>query len=154
MDQIKGSDIIQFIRVLAELNACGLTEEQSLFLKESAGIRPTQLESILEEAETAYEAIKERLREDYSLIPEGRGLTKQEIERASLGEGVVKAIVFPSCYQLDISSETEQLNDLMEKLIGCPLGGRHGLYYTPLFSSIPYVLEGGIPLEDTEGEED
>lgn len=51
-------DQIQFVRLLAELNACGLTPEQEQFLKDSADIDPVLLQDIFDRAEEGYEALK------------------------------------------------------------------------------------------------
>ncbi len=53
--------VVQFIRVLAELNAAGLTEGQYEFLEASADMFPDAVHGVLAQAEKAYEALKKTL---------------------------------------------------------------------------------------------
>lgn len=54
-------DAIQFPRLLAELNACGLTDEQYAFLHDSADLTPEQVDGLLERAEQRFERLKDEL---------------------------------------------------------------------------------------------
>jgi hypothetical protein len=144
--KINGQDILQFIRVLAELNACGLTDEQVKFLEESADIQALDLKSYLDKAEEAYELIKDLIRQGYKII--SRPLTDKEILEAYYEKDkLVQGIIFITTDELECEEHTDELNDLMDTIVlndKGTLGGDYGLTYRPLIDNIPFWIEGGL----------
>ena len=59
-------DDIQFPRLLAEINAMGLTESQKLLLARSMDLDPARIDEVLERAERKFETWKERIAPDGS----------------------------------------------------------------------------------------
>lgn len=67
--EIRTDDVVRFVRLLGELNASGLTDEQFLFLSESAELDREEVESILERADEMYEAIKDAIAHQTAELP-------------------------------------------------------------------------------------
>lgn len=149
--QISGTTLIQFIRVLGELNAAGLTAEQFHFLNKSAELTPEEVRSILQAADAAYETIKDLVSEGYRVIHPGSTLTSKNIEAACIkNDGIVQAIVFPGDDELGLNEYSEATNSLFECLLvgnQVSTGETAGLEYNCLFSELPFIASVDIPEE-------
>ncbi|MCU0553131.1 MAG: hypothetical protein MUC48_27695 [Leptolyngbya sp. Prado105] len=146
--KITGIELLQFIRLLGELSAIGLNPEQISFLQSSAGLNPQQVESILEQADNAYEIIKDLFGEGYMLLPPQVVASPTDLRAACLtNDGILQAIVFPTPESLGLSEYTEERNDLFEDLLvggQCGTGEREGMNYTCLLSDIPFFMHVDI----------
>lgn len=58
-ESIWGDDNVQFARLLSEIHAAGLTDEQVLTLSESMDLAPAQIQELFERAETSFEESKQ-----------------------------------------------------------------------------------------------
>ena len=150
--QIDGQDIIQMIRLLGELTAAGLSEEQYRFLGESADLKRWDVDGILANADNAYEVIKDLAANGY--VFSDKPATKEELKQVARTEDrVVQRIVFPSDSDLDFDEYSESKNDVFNTLLTddeVSLGATYGLYYRPLLSGIPFVAEGDIPSDQVD----
>jgi hypothetical protein len=53
------NDNLQFLRLLSELRACGISDEQYKFLTSSADLTPERVDELLDRAETTWEEVKQ-----------------------------------------------------------------------------------------------
>lgn len=140
--RLNGIEIINMVRLLAELRACGLSEEQLGFLKESADLDKTQVSDILYRAEEMYEYIKD-------LIKEGYWVTKLPIsdEEILKREEVQIICDIPIEY---IGDHTNEMNETMDELILSnkgSLGYNEGLIYKPIIKGIPFKVYADLDPE-------
>jgi hypothetical protein len=83
MKDFDKEDVVQFVRLLAELNAAGLTRNQHRFLKASADLDSIDVDNIMAKAEKAYEQIKDSLAnkakiyKEYKVWVEIKGINKK-----------------------------------------------------------------------------
>lgn len=149
--KIAGTELLQFIRLLGELRAVGLTPEQISFLESSADLNSQQVEAILEQADNAYEVIKDLFREGYMLLPAQTVASQVDLQSACLtNDGILQAIVFPTPESLGLTEYTEERNDLFENLLvgtQCSTGEKEGMDYTCLLSDIPFFMHVDIPMD-------
>lgn len=150
--QIEGTDVILFIRLLGELCACGLSDKQYVFLKNSADMDYDSVNEVLKRADASYEIIKDLAAAGYQM--ENRAATREELKEIAVTEDrIVKRIVFPSDSDLEICDYTEDKNDLVETCLTddiVTLGEVYGLEYECLFSTIPLIASGDIPSDQIE----
>jgi hypothetical protein len=52
------NDNLQFVRLLSELRACGISDKQYKFLLDSAELTPELVDELLDRAEVAWEQMK------------------------------------------------------------------------------------------------
>lgn len=147
--QIDSQDVIQFIRVLAELNMCGLTSEQEQHLLESADIDKAQLEEVLGKADEAYDILKDLLGQGYQIYRQP--LTEKEVFNIQDDKKEsIKAIVFATASDLNINDYTDELYQVIDDLLFNSSGEDNQLTYQALFSSVPFSVEGVVLVNDDE----
>lgn len=61
MSALFQDNYIQFVRLLAEINAAGLPIETQVQIEESGGYEGMEIDNVLERAEVAWEAIKKEM---------------------------------------------------------------------------------------------
>jgi hypothetical protein len=78
-----GNDGIQFPRLLAEINAVGLTTAQIKALCVSMDLQPAQITELLERAECEWEALKDRSHEPPEYTPSARAYISAMMDAAN-----------------------------------------------------------------------